>query len=766
MSDTSLTSIPNDGNNQNVEELPNESFENILDLILTENMNSKINFARVTSGGEVIICIKNSETPVISKIEFSKDKGGRHLDWIKSKNVLTTILKNEVIGIEKSDIIQISSVLNYNFDRINKFLSRPVTNDDQNRLKLQSIKKVNESPICDTCDTYDGQPISVSEAIKLNSGKVKIRGTIVTLSEPFKMIEAYSISCSCGDNKHKVLEHPIFKMPFVPSSESICNVCKFKMVIQPKYVNALSMELQDVEKFNDMEKVNCILLDPDSRNVRIGEKVVVTGLINVLPKNQKGNLISVVFCKDNSIEWLEKNEIVLNETDIDKVKTFADTHGDLVVEELVDMFDSTIIGMEEAKEGLLYSLVSAGDDSARCSNYSNRGCPRERLHTLLIGDPGQAKSTLLRKAVNLIRGGRYETCQTSSGKSLTAIIEKDNEQRNLRLGPLSLARSSVCALNEIATMLEEDQKFLFDILEEGFFTINKHGFNSKISASTTVIASANFRDTNAFLANNDDDHTNESYGLENIPLDGALIDRFDLIMIVVENREPEAIGAYTHHKLQLMTQPSEITNHDTFLQKYIEYARRITVNLDQKPMEIVEEYYVKLKLTVPNIGSPRILDTIVRLCKAVAKLKLKEKIDENDVNQALKFFDKMIRKYSNVASNSNNNLSLTAYEECVKVLQNSKGHAMLYEDVLYKACESNTGVRLYIEGHDGIGHNKGIDRNKLRMNINRRSRRVYEMLRRTRKLSMVREKPVTFQYLSKNEPKQLEPSVTSVTNVT
>ena len=141
------------------------------------------------------------------------------------------------------------------------------------------------------------------------------------------------------------------------------------------------------------------------------------------------------------------------------------------------------------KESILYALVSKGNDLIGIRRHR----VRERLNVLLAGEPGLAKSSLLRKAVSLIHNSRYESVQHSSAKSLTAIVVRENEQHFLRLGPIPISKDAVCALNEIGTMTPDDQNHLLDIMEEGEFTNNKYRFNSKIESPTTIIASTNLQ---------------------------------------------------------------------------------------------------------------------------------------------------------------------------------------------------------------------------------------------------------------------------------
>ena len=198
---------------------------------------------------------------------------------------------------------------------------------------------------------------------------------------------------------------------------------------------------------------------------------------------------------------------------------------------MVDLFDKSIIGNNIAKESLLYGLVSAGNDLQEIKK--NR--TRIRINVLLAGNPGLGKTSLLKKAVSLIQNGRYESVQHSTAKSLTAIVSKEDEQLVLRLGSISTAKGSVCGLNEIGTMMPDDQNHLLDIMEEGEFTINKHGFHSKILSPTAIFATSNL--TSQFNGNYEFDAQPFQYPL---PIQRQLLDRFDLIVILKDNGDEEA----------------------------------------------------------------------------------------------------------------------------------------------------------------------------------------------------------------------------------
>ena len=430
----------------------------------------------------------------------------------------------------------------------------------------------------------------------------------MSVSESYKVISTSFKSCGCGSEQLESFNPPLFSKP----KDIKCLVCnetahykKNKFVFQ----NAITIHIQDNEKFNDIDKIICILLDVDTDNIRLGEKINVLGDLHV--QSKKGLLVPQVF--SSQIEYENKDEVILTEIDVKAIKRFTALNGDSIIDSLVDMFDRSIINNNVAKEALLYGLVNTRDDLLEIKQ--KRG--RERINVLLAGQPGQAKSSLLKKAVTLIPNSRYESIQHSSGKSLTAIVLKEDEQHSLRLGPIPVAKGSVCGLNEIGTMKEDDQNFLLDIMEEGEFTINKYGFNSKIHSPTTIIASTNLN--NSWIS------SNFKISLDNLPLQKPLLDRFDLIVVLKDSGDMKALKEYTEEKVGLISRP--IPMYDSYLQKHIAFARKKNPQFSSEANQMIQEYDINLNECNSNLTSKRTLETIFRLVKAVAKLRLKDVVD-------------------------------------------------------------------------------------------------------------------------------------------
>jgi DNA replicative helicase MCM subunit Mcm2 (Cdc46/Mcm family) len=114
-------------------------------------------------------------------------------------------------------------------------------------------------------------------------------------------------------------------------------------------------------------------------------------------------------------------------------------------------------------------------------------------------------------------------------------------------------------------MTFEDQGHLLSIMEEGEFTINKHGINAPIKAPTTIIASAN--------PVNVEWKDNEKIDINEIVILRPLVDRFDLVFVFRKPKDKKEIREYGMEKSKLESKC--ISNYSIFLIKYIEYAKRL-----------------------------------------------------------------------------------------------------------------------------------------------------------------------------------------------
>jgi len=584
----------------------------------------------------------------------------------------------------------------------------------------------------------DNYEMSVSQAARLHSGSVRVRGIISGISKLKKIIKSQEYECViCGNimkvipnitfegQKHSLaderpnLYQPITKAPSKCSNEHCESNIKSddETMHQPwyalpkrEYVNAIVIELRDIETFSDIDPLKAVVFDNDTIEVHthLGEMVTINGNIHVITLPRKD---TVAYLYVETIEYESSHEIIItahDKTAFEKLVAVAKRRKMNVLEILGSMFASDIIGNNIIKQGMLLCAASTNKDEAQ-----------KKIHVLMIGDPGLAKSAMLRRSIELVPNSRYESAENSSGKSLTAIVEKEDESHILRTGPIPAAKGAMCALNELGRMFYQDQKHLLSIMQEQSFTINKHGINARITSPTAIIASANPVSgewSNPNMINVDE-----------IPAMKPLIDRFDLIFVTRNIRNESTIRAYASKKLDLYGRKI-IPNYTQYLQKYIEYSKRFNPVLSKEAEHMLKEYYISIAL---NYGSPRLLEALITIAKMIARLKLKTIVDAEDADDSQQLYNVILQQLQQVV-NVVTNPSDEAYNTCIEILQGSY-YAMQFEELVKIACDKNTRVKSYIGA-------------KYKLRENGKLRPILERLRNHSRVITVSEKPIVLNW--------------------
>ena len=92
---------------------------------------------------------------------------------------------------------------------------------------------------------------------------------------------------NCGYSSSRLLDSPISSN--TPRKEDCPSCEKERRFIETKsnYLNAVTAELQDIETFNEIERLPIILFEKDTKNINLGERVTVTGSIEIVLLIQK-----------------------------------------------------------------------------------------------------------------------------------------------------------------------------------------------------------------------------------------------------------------------------------------------------------------------------------------------------------------------------------------------------------------------------------------------------------------------------------------------
>lgn len=486
--------------------------------------------------------------------------------------------------------------------------------------------------------------LNVAGFLKANNGDhVRVRECMISgIQEKEKMITKVTSTClncntiniidGCSGRPHFAWELDTIRSMI---SASKCINCEERLAKYPDFqeINAAQIEIQDCGTVNDMQTARVVLLNDSSDDIRISEEVVMTGFINTL--TIRGRRVSMLFVGDvtdegSGINYTKvKNEFnTLTPEEEEKIAKYIEEKGENILEAIANDFAISVIGNEYEKQGIILSCNNAAKDSVQ---------KKTRINSFLIGDPGLAKSQLLRASTEIVPKSRYISAITMSVKTAVGIIDREpSGVYMLRPGPIVKASGAVCAYDEIGRMTFEDQPYLLSAIQEGLIPFGKHGFTRDLDGSATFILSANPSGSSGHWGKHDK--------TSQIPVLGVLLDRIDLVFIMHTNRDEEYLNSYAKQKLRLLdgyekVREKEVEKH-SWISKTLLYCKRFNPQFSDDVGIMITQFYVTLAKEPEFKSSPRLLDTLYNMCKSLARLKGKSTVDVRDATQIMAFFKK------------------------------------------------------------------------------------------------------------------------------
>ena len=386
------------------------------------------------------------------------------------------------------------------------------------------------------------------------------------------------------------------------------------------------------------------LVDPKmEERTTPGSKIKVFGILKEVPVPLQTGAISTRFdiaIEANNIVPLEEtyDDLKITDEEIEQIKELA--ADPQVYNRLAKSIAPSIYGFDAVKESVLLQIFGGVKKTK-----SDGGKTRDNIHILLVGDPGVAKSVLLKFISTIAPKGRYVSGKSATSAGLTAAVVKDEFLKgwSLEAGAMVLSNKGTVCIDEIEKMSEHDRSAMHEAMEQSTVTVSKANIHATLRSETTVLAAGNPK------LGRFDPYTPIP---QQIDISSALLSRFDVIFVIKDipnKNQDEAIASHVleEHQQEVIRN----TIDPKLMKKYVSYAKKnFKPKLSSEAAEEIKTFYVKLRNQSVNIDSAgvkpipitaRQLEGVIRLSEAHAKLRLSKVVTKKDAEKAIE-----ILKYS------------------------------------------------------------------------------------------------------------------------
>jgi replicative DNA helicase Mcm len=449
--------------------------------------------------------------------------------------------------------------------------------------------------------------------------------------------------------------------------------CTFKklelMPKRSKFVDSQKLRIQEspegLRGGEQPQTLDVDVTDDLSGKVSPGDRVIINGILRSMQRIVKGEKSTVfdIFLECNSIEIAEKEfeEVEIDEKAEDEIRALS--KDPMIYRMITHSIAPTIYGSEDVKGAIALQLF--GGIAKEMPDGSRL---RGDIHVLLIGDPGIAKSQLLRYVVKLSPRAIYTSGQSSTAAGLTATAVKDEfgEGRwTLEAGALVLADMGVAAVDEMDKMEKGDRSALHEAMEQQSISVAKAGITATLKSRCALLGAANPKYGRFDMFGDISDQINMA---------PSLLSRFDLIFIMTDQPEQKRDLAIAEHILKAHSTGELIAQHkknpipgvtDEYIQeqlkpvmpdiepslfrKYVAYAKRSCYPiLSAEAKDALVNYYLKLRgiadTNKPVPVTARQLEALVRLGEASARIRLSDSIEKGDAERVIHIVDACLRQ--------------------------------------------------------------------------------------------------------------------------
>ena len=492
----------------------------------------------------------------------------------------------------------------------------------------------------------------------------------VTVVNP-KAINARFTCAKCGQEIWVPQRGTLLSRPIAcPNPATTCNKSANNFIldeVNTVYLDSQFVEIQEspdgLRGGQQPERKTCYLDDDLCGVITTGNRITVNAIVRSKEKKENDRTTLFETCLEVvSVEFEQHEYEEIQITPEDEAYLKEMSKDPMLFEHLSQSISPTIHGLREIKEAITLQMFGG------CHKDNGNGSEiRGDIHILLMGDPGVAKSQLLRYTSNLAPRSIFASGKSASGAGLTAAVVRSDEfgdgRWNLEAGALVLADKGLACIDEFDKMTQEDRSALHEAMESQRISFAKAGITAVLQCRCSILAAANPKEGR---------FVRTSKFVSQIDLPPALISRFDLIFVLTDESNKEndrrlaefIVGV--HQRGEILNNGAEdakiegvdvaevlsktekyVPYYDReVIRKYISYAKRFSPYMTDEVRKAIVDKYVEIrgqggdgKITI----TARQLEALVRLSEASARMRLSPKVEKEDSDRAIRLFEYYLR---------------------------------------------------------------------------------------------------------------------------